>query len=267
LTETASSRAKKDQVFLISQIDREGSDIRKRANVIHDHIVDPIAKEFGLKTLRSDRDATPGPITSQILTSILESRVVVADLTGRNANVYYELAFVHSFGIPVVILVNDADTLTFDVKNERVIEIGDDGQIDMEQGERTKNQLRSAFQIVLEPDYKPRSLVTEVAGAQDLQRLSPDNPMASELTSIRERVDEVYGILARGQRRDTQRSADANAMLHFISQLAESGRLDRDELMNALITTETSPNFDAWVERQVEKIPASSEEDFEDIPF
>jgi hypothetical protein len=55
------------------------------------------------------------------------SGTVVADLTGGNPNVYYEPCFSHSFGLPVVILIDQADNLPFDIKNERVIALGDEG--------------------------------------------------------------------------------------------------------------------------------------------
>jgi hypothetical protein len=117
---------KKDQVFVISQIGPPNTKVRERANVIADLIVEPVAKQLDLRCLRSDRDPTPGPVTPQILRSILASRVVVADLTGRNPNVYYELCFAQSFGVPVVMLVNYTSSLPFDVKDKRMIPIGDD---------------------------------------------------------------------------------------------------------------------------------------------
>lgn len=129
MTETVE---KKDEVFVISQIGGEGTPTRERANEIADFIVEPVAKEFGLEVDRSDRDPTPGPITSKLLRSILSSRIVVADLTGNNPNVFYELAFAHSFGLPVVILTDKAENLPFDLKNERVIPLNDEGSIGLQ---------------------------------------------------------------------------------------------------------------------------------------
>ena len=135
--------------------------------MIADYIVAPVAKEFKLRMQRSDRDPTPGPIASRLLRSILSSWVLVADLTGQNPNVFYELCFAHSFGLPVVILIDDPENLPFDVKNERVIPLGDEGSIGMEEGEIAKRRLREVFNVVLAEGYRPNSL-NEVAGIQNI---------------------------------------------------------------------------------------------------
>ena len=182
---------KKDDVFVISHIGGEDTAIRDRENVIADFIVRPVAQEFELEVDRSDRDPTPGPITSKLLRSILSSRIVVADLTGNNPNVFYELSFANSFGLPVVILTDKAENLPFDRKNERVISLNDEGSIGMQQGECAKRKLREAFNVVLREDYKPNSLVTEVASVQNIESMTPDNPIASELAALKESVNQI----------------------------------------------------------------------------
>ena len=47
----------------------------------------------------------PGSITTQIVDQILTAALVVADLTGHNANVLYELAIRHVVRKPVVQLI------------------------------------------------------------------------------------------------------------------------------------------------------------------
>jgi len=163
---------KQDTLFLISQIGPQDSDTRKRANVVCDSLITPIAKEFNLAVVRSDRDPTPGQVTAQILRSILDARVVVADLTGQNANVYYELAFAQAFGKRLVLLVDDPETLPFDTQNERTIPLGGrEGPITFEQGTAAQQLLRQALTVVLAIDYTPRSLITDVAGVRSLEDL------------------------------------------------------------------------------------------------
>ena len=205
---------KLDQVFIISQISDEGGPIRQRADVIADYIVAPVAKDFGLTIERSDRDPRPGQITSQLLRSILASRVVIADLTGENPNVYYELCFAHSFDLPVIPLIDNADNLPFDVKNERTIPLGDEGSIDMQQGEIAKRRLRESLKVVLNDGYKPNSLVNEVAGVQDIESMTPDNPIASELAALKQRVDQIYStVVAPRRSENTFKQADLSVLM------------------------------------------------------
>ena len=52
--------------------------------------------------LRSDDIHVPGSITKEIVTSLHTADLVIADLTGYNPNVFYELGVVHSAGRPTI---------------------------------------------------------------------------------------------------------------------------------------------------------------------
>ena len=187
----ASANGVRDKAFVVSQIGDENSDIRIRADEVLDFVIAPVAADFDLDVIRSDLDATPGHVTSRLIKSILDSRVIIADLSGRNANVYYELGVVHSFRLPVVILVDHVASLSFDTQHERVIEIGDDGTITARQADIGKKKLRETLDLVLKSGYTPSSLVTEVAEAQSLAKLAPSDPIASEIATIKQKLDEV----------------------------------------------------------------------------
>jgi hypothetical protein len=67
-----------------------GSDIRAEADDFIKYIVAPVVtqEEFGYKApIRADSLNEPGRITSQITTLLMEADLVIADLTGNNANV------------------------------------------------------------------------------------------------------------------------------------------------------------------------------------
>jgi hypothetical protein len=171
--------------FFISQIGAEGSPERARADEVFDHIIQPVAAALNIDTIRADRDPRPGQITTQMIKTLLASKVIFADLTGRNPNVYYELGVSHSFGLPVIILVDHPDSLSFDTQNERVIAIGDSGEIRVSQAERAKAQLQEVLRAVLHEDFEPDNLITAVAASRSIDALAPENPIASELAAIR----------------------------------------------------------------------------------
>lgn len=127
-----------------------------------------------------------------------------ADLTGRNPNVYYELGVSHSFRLPVIILVDHPDSLSFDTQNERVIPIGDSGAIGVSQADRAKSQLRAVLQIVLQEGYEPDNIVTAVAASRSLDALTPDNPIASELAVVRDSIEQLSARLLRPERRQVE---------------------------------------------------------------
>lgn len=89
-----------------------------------------------------------------MLAELLNARVVIADLTGRNPNVFYELGITHSFARPM-------------------------------------ESLRESLRIVLDADYTPPSPLRDVAANRSVDDLAPENPLAAEMAQIRETLEEV----------------------------------------------------------------------------
>lgn len=267
-------KEQRKRVAIVSPIGEAGSDIRARADEIADYIVKPVAEEFGFGIFRSDREATPGPITPRILRAILDAPVTVVDVTGHNPNVFYELCFAHSFGKPVVVLKNDTSNIPFDIKDERVIAVGDqEGKIGLGQGEETKEKLREAFEAVLQEDFQPTSIVNEVANVQNIESLTPKDPIASELANVRRRVDQIYGLLPRiaAQQRVTSEGyklADLKALMELTESLIGQGVVTTGDL-EPLVTDITSPTFDEWIDNKVQAMrdDDSDGENFDEIPF
>jgi hypothetical protein len=54
---------------------------------------------------------------------ILRSRLVIADLSFHNPNVFYELALRHAVRLPIVQIVRKADNVPFDINQMRTIQI------------------------------------------------------------------------------------------------------------------------------------------------
>ena len=90
--------------FYITPIGDEGTDERKHSDLVLGQIVEPAIEALGLElvVVRADRLTQPGMISQQILQHVLGARIVVADLSFHNPNVFYELAIRHATGLPTV---------------------------------------------------------------------------------------------------------------------------------------------------------------------
>ena len=89
----------KPTCFVIAPIGPKESDIRKRSDKVLKHIFKKaLAEKY--EVIRGDEIDEPGMITSQVLRAVQESPLVVADLTGHNPNVLYELAVRHAIEKP-----------------------------------------------------------------------------------------------------------------------------------------------------------------------
>lgn len=79
------------------------------------------ADAAGLRSFRADAISAAGSIIDQIFESIAKSGLIVADLTGRNQNVMYELGLANAMGKDTVLLSQDIQDVPFDVRDQRVL--------------------------------------------------------------------------------------------------------------------------------------------------
>ena len=81
----------------------------------------PAIKEAGMEALRADELFSTGTVIEQIWEQIQKSKILLADLTGKNANVFYELGLCHAAHKPVVFTSANLDDVPFDLRHLRVI--------------------------------------------------------------------------------------------------------------------------------------------------
>ena len=85
-------------------------------------IFEPAIQKAGLTPLRADNDIFgTGKIIDQIWNGINSAKVLIAELTNRNPNVYYELGLAHALKKPVVLVCSNEHDVPFDLKHIRVI--------------------------------------------------------------------------------------------------------------------------------------------------
>jgi hypothetical protein len=77
----------------------------------------------GWLIVRADEIARPRHLTDAIFQAIVTSDLVVADISGNNPNVFYELGFAHAVGCDIIMLFQKASAkrLPFDVAHERTL--------------------------------------------------------------------------------------------------------------------------------------------------
>jgi hypothetical protein len=89
---------------------------------IHETVARCVADE-GWLVVRADEIARPRLLTDAIFQAILTSDLVIADISGNNPNVFYELGFGHAAGCDIILLCQKASAkrLPFDVSHERTL--------------------------------------------------------------------------------------------------------------------------------------------------
>ncbi len=87
-----------------------------------DLVYRPAIEKAGLRAVRADADIfATGKIMDQVWGGINAARILVAELTTRNPNVYYELGLAHALKKPVVLVSAKEEDVPFDLQHIRVI--------------------------------------------------------------------------------------------------------------------------------------------------
>src|SRR5206468_1529907 len=151
--------------FVISPIGDVGSPTRKRADQVMKHVIRPAPERCGYHAQRSDEISQPGIITNQIIQKLLEVPLVIADLTERNANVFYEVAIRHLVRKPLVQIIEVSEQIPFDLSASRMIKID---YRDLDSVEEARNALISQIHAV---EQDPSLVDNPISVAIDLTTL------------------------------------------------------------------------------------------------
>lgn len=115
------------KAFVIGPIgDKDGEDgspsrvVYEEGIQVFEDVVAPACTAYGLEAMRADMIARAGEIPEQIFRQLRDCPVVIADLTGANPNVMYELGLRHTTG-RVTIQIGEKGRLPFDVAAIRTI--------------------------------------------------------------------------------------------------------------------------------------------------
>ena len=172
--------------FVISPIGEENTEIREQADSVLRHIIIPALRDVGLTAMRSDSISTPGIISSQIIQHIINDKMIVADLSSHNPNVFYELALRHAFRKPVVQIINAGEKIPFDVGGIRTVnyELSLDGVV------KAAEKVRLQIEEALQSDFAAESPVSIAASLEELlKNAAPQTQLL--LDAILNRVDNI----------------------------------------------------------------------------
>lgn len=95
----------------------------KKFKSIFSAIIKPAAEAKGYTVIREDHEARQGNIGTNIIKSLAEADLVIADLSENNWNVAYELGIRHVLQKSGTILIKDKNTpMMFDIQGNKIIE-------------------------------------------------------------------------------------------------------------------------------------------------
>lgn len=86
---------------------------------LYEDVIRPTLANLGFTPLRADEVFSTGVIIDDIWESINTARFLIADVTDRNPNVFYELGIAHALGKNVIIITRSITDIPFDTRHIR----------------------------------------------------------------------------------------------------------------------------------------------------
>ena len=164
----------------------------------YSEIYRPAIEEVGLTPIQSGEIFSPGMFMSQVVDGIQSSSVILAELTRRNANVFYELGLAHAYRKPVVMVTQDKEDVPADLQGLRWIGYQ---TVSPRWAEELRRQIVDAMQLCL-----------QAGPIERMRRFLPPAVTTIDVPAIADRIVELAA---------TQRQLfDAIRLAHdFLSQI------------------------------------------------
>jgi hypothetical protein len=122
MSNAAQSTIPKPFIFVLMPIDKRFDDIYKFG-------IKGAAEDVGAYAERLDEQIFVEGMLDRIFNQISKADLIIADMTGRNPNVFYEVGYAHALGKITLLLTQDADDIPFDLKHRQHTVYG--GSIDL----------------------------------------------------------------------------------------------------------------------------------------
>lgn len=181
--------------FIITPIGPKGSSIRRKADGIIDSVILPVlTEELNFKEENINiphRTYSTGSITKQVIESILNNDLVIANLTGLNPNVMYELAVRHAVRLPLVPIMEKGTELPFDISDERTIFYEDDIAEVKALKDSFKKMVLTAI-VDDEPDNPIYRVIKEEVLERNIEPGSQEDYILSRLDKIEKKIDNSF---------------------------------------------------------------------------
>ncbi|CAN2534455.1 hypothetical+protein [Methylocapsa aurea] len=221
----------KQTCFVISPIGQDSSETRKRADQILKHVVRPAATACGFNAVRADEISEPGLITTQVLQHIIEDPLVIADLSGSNPNVFYELAVRHAIRKPLVQIIQKDEKIPFDVAGMRTIPVD---HRDLDSVQEAKTEIEKQVNTILKK--RPEEIESPISVSIELQALRhSENPEERSFAEFVSAVADLRSDIAAMDKRLAKpdsiiSSQNIEALAEILSRriLRERPDVDRD---------------------------------------
>jgi hypothetical protein len=185
--------------FVVGPIGNDDSDDRIHADWLLEEIIQPVFEEKfpAFSVTRADKISEPGRIDAQVISALLDSDLVIADLTTLNPNAFYEIGIRHMVQKPIIHMHLEGESIPFDVGMFRSIKFSRRTPDDLRKARAT---LESVVQATISADHQIDNPVTVARGKIELQQSasSAETVLLNEIQTLKNRFANIERTVFRG---------------------------------------------------------------------
>lgn len=189
----------------------------------YENIYASAIKGAGLKPIRADSLFRSSAILGDIWQLTRRAKVLLADMTGRNPNVFYELGLAHAIAQPVVLVASSIEDVPFDLRGLRVI-------IYDKNNESWGDKLRDSIRMALKETLADLNTAVPPTFLEAIpSRRGPgEEPVMLELRKLQDTVRAIQTSLPHWLRHLIATGGEADTIKRYIAAIKYLDcRLDR----------------------------------------
>ena len=175
--------------FVVGPIGDEHSNDRIHADWLFEEIIEKVFQDHfpEFTVTRADKIAEPGRIDAQVITALLDSDLVVADLSTLNPNAFYEIGIRHMTQKPIVHVHLEGERIPFDIGTYRSIKFSLKTPFTLR---KARTELEAAIRAATSDGHNVDNPVTVARGKIEFVKSasSTEKVLFSELQTLKDRV-------------------------------------------------------------------------------
>lgn len=162
---------------------------------VYQHLIKPACEKAGFKPVRADDEVKTNYIVIDVIKKIIESDIVICDLSAKNPNVLYELGIRQAFNKKSVLIKDNKTNRIFDIQGLRTIDYDENLRIDEVQKsinsiaktlkETSESQAKDINSLIQLLSIKPAEITSGVEISRESQLIMESlHDLGNRLTRI-----------------------------------------------------------------------------------
>lgn len=185
-------KPERKKCFVVGPIGADDSEDRIHADWLLEMIIQPVFEEHfkEFDVTRADKISDPGRIDAQVISSLLDSELVIADLTTLDPNAFYEIGIRHTVQKPIIHMHLEGERIPFDIASFRSLKFDRKRPKDLM---AAREALRAAVAAAIDEGHEVDNPVTFARGRVEFSKTAtPTEKLFQEqLEAITKRLETI----------------------------------------------------------------------------